>query len=179
MYKPGGTYKIPFEVKNAAQALIDPDAAALPVAFLWYDAAPLGVTCTVARISTGLYSVTFAVPAAPACVLDKTIALRVTTTVGGNLVSGFQALGVLSDASAEIAARPLFPRVQANGSASPPTWDDFAYVGYCAAVCGQETSDTGDTSGTLVIRDWLGNTVKTLVLTVASLGGFKVPFRRV
>jgi hypothetical protein len=179
MYKPGTTYNIPFEVKNAANALADPDAAALPTAVLWYDATPLGVACTVTKISTGLYAAAVPIPASPTCALGKTIKLRITANVGGSPISGFEALGVLSDAAADIGARVLVPRAQANGSGFVPTYDDFAYAGYSAAICGNETADTGATAGTQAINDWLGSTVKTLVLTTLNLSGTKVPFKRV
>jgi hypothetical protein len=179
MYKPGTTYNIPFEVKNAANALADPDAAAMPGAVLWYDAAPLGVTCTVTRLSTGLFAAAVPIPTSPTCVLGKTVKLRITATVGGGPISGFESLGVLSDAAAEIGARPLVPRAQANGVGFIPTYDDFAYGTYSATVCGQETADTGGTAGTQVIKDWLGSVVKSLALTTVTLSGVKVPFKRV
>jgi hypothetical protein len=102
MYKPGTTYNIPFEVKNAANALADPDAAAMPGAVLWYDAAPLGVTCTVTRLSTGLFAAAVPIPTSPTCVLGKTVKLRITATVG--VGAGVQLPGP---------RRPLRPRGRA------------------------------------------------------------------
>jgi hypothetical protein len=179
MYKPGTTYNIPFEVKNAANALADPDAAALPTAVLWYDATPLGVACTVTKISTGLYAAAVPIPASPTCALGKTIKLRITANVGGSPISGFEALGVLSDPVAELASRRIVARAQTFAAGDGPTFDDAALGSWIAAFGGNETAITGDTAGTQVVSDWLGSAVKTLVLTTVTIGGVKVPFKRV